>query len=666
MAGDAIIGRIVAFLEVNDTKFTAGMTKARTQFSGLHSDMQSKGKAITGIISSIGTAMIAVGAVKFLEGAVQKAIADQLELVKLKTAVEATGQAWSSYSGFMDEATTAGIKLGFEDAKTTAALAKLTLMTGSASVALKDLGLAQDVARGTGMDLLSASSLVAKVEEGRIGIASRMLPFLKATMTQEEAMAALREHFAGQAAAYEETAAGKAEKLSASYDHLQETIGYKLLPAFEKVVDELSDAIDWFDSLDEDTKSNYITFGLWAGGLAIAVPTIINVAKAITMVRDAMIASKAAAAGGIGVNAVAGAGAGAGAGVATGLAEGAAVAAVPAGYAALKSGLLVPSGAVPAAVPSAAAGAAGGGIMGAAGRTLGSANPAAAMVAFAASPQNQASFDKNAPEGKRLLDSVSQIGAVKAAAVSLKPSLLDMWKGFTDSASGAGTLNGGLLDLTDTTKGYTTALEYELNDLSLTQTADRTALQDKIAVKAAHEALTAAIKKYGKGSDEARVARLNLTAAENKAKDSAEVAADAARSAAAAAARAAAKWDLLADAIGRANHQYATSPMQGSAIRVPGTQLTLASGGVFSRATSAIIGEAGTEVIVPTKGDANSRALLATAASLNGVSGGGSVSSVTNYFTITANVSNDYDVDRLAERLQRIQSTRARAIGATA
>jgi hypothetical protein len=48
------------------------------------------------------------------------------------------------------------------------------------------------------------------------------------------------------------------------------------------------------------------------------------------------------------------------------------------------------------------------------------------------------------------------------------------------------------------------------------------------------------------------------------------------------------------------------------------------------------------------------------------VSGGGSVSSVTNYFTITANVSNDYDVDRLAERLQRIQSTRARAIGATA
>ena len=281
---DSVMGRIVGILDVNDTKFTAGIAKAKGQFSGLHSDIGGKSSAITGLIGGIGTAMLAVGAIKFLGDAVKVAVEDEVALTRLKTAVKATGASFSDYASGVEAAAVAGIKLGYTDDQTTEALSKLTTMTGSTSKALNDLGLSQNLARATGMDLASAASLVAKVEEGRIGIAARQLPFLKATMTQEEAMAALREHTAGQAASFADTAAGAQARWAASYEKLQESIGQRLLPTLTSLSEKLVALVGWYSSLDPATRDAATNTVLLAGAFGLLSSIAIQANAALVAV----------------------------------------------------------------------------------------------------------------------------------------------------------------------------------------------------------------------------------------------------------------------------------------------------------------------------------------------------------------------------------------------
>lgn len=152
-------------------------------------------------------------------------------------------------------------------------------------------------------------------------------------------------------------------------------------------------------------------------------------------------------------------------------------------------------------------------------------------------------------------------------------------------------------DAAKETKGYTDELIYQINYLTRSQTAEQTALQDKIALKAATKAVADAVKTYGKNSNEARLARLNLTEAEKKSKDSAKVARDSVRDAGAAAGAAAVQYDKLVRAVEKANARLRQTPT--AAVRIPGTQILLAAGGIIRRATSAIVGEAGPEVVIP-------------------------------------------------------------------
>jgi hypothetical protein len=305
MAGDAIVGRIVALMEVDNRKFVMGMGDASKRFASAHSDMTSKSKQITSAISGIGAAMVSLGAVAFLKDAVTAAIEDEVAVTRLKTSVEATGAQWGVYASQMNAAAIAGVALGFEDANTTAALAALTLKTGDASKALKDISLAQNLARGTGMDLAAASSLIAKVEGGRIGVAARVLSFLKTTMTVEEALGAIRERTAGQAAAYANTAAGAAERWAASSDKLQESIGYALTPTLKSLVDVISPVVLGFAEMDGESRAAVFAIGAVEAaavaammGFKAAAPEVVAFGLAILAVTQGAEALGTAAGGG--------------------------------------------------------------------------------------------------------------------------------------------------------------------------------------------------------------------------------------------------------------------------------------------------------------------------------------------------------------------------------
>jgi len=553
MGAEAVVGRIVGILDVNDTKFTSGINKAKTQFSGLHGDMTSKSKAITGAISGIGSAMVALGAVAFLKGAIDEAIRDEVQFVKLKTAVHAAGLEWGVYAARMEEAGKAGILLGYSDDTTTESLAKLTTATGSAETALRDIALAQDLARATGMDLVAASSLIAKVEGGRIGVAARVLTFLKTTMTTEQALSAIRERTAGQAEAFANTAAGASARQAASYELLQKTIGERLLPAFTGITDAATAVIVAFGNADKATQTFAITLaglGVIATKLGGLPGFIISIGAAVNYTADTMITQGAA------------------------------------GFGSYVQGM------------------------------LGTRDASEGLVR---------SIIQAVPATRSLYEMSLGAGTVQRI----------MGDAIGGSAGKAGTLADVMSILATTTgeaaaetRGYTDALIYQLNNLTLTQTAEQTALTDKIAVKSATKALADAVKTYGKNSNEARLAQLNLTAAQNKSKDSAQVSKDAALEAGAAARIAAAAYDKLKTAVASANARLAATP--GAAVRVPvngRNNLLLADGGYVPPrpgGTPALIAEAGVgEWAIPNRRDANSLGLLAQATAGLGVSGGG-------------------------------------------
>lgn len=181
-----------------------------------------------------------IGALVFAGvGLIKQAAEEEKMIVRLKTAVEAQGLVYSDHVKKIEGVIEAGVKLAFSDDQTRESLAKLIPATGSYDEAVKRLAIAQDLARGTGLDLATASKLVGKINEENVSVLSRYGIAISNTATQEEALAIIQQKFSGQAAAYAETAAAKWETFGHRMDDIKEAIGSALLP----VVTELGEAL---------------------------------------------------------------------------------------------------------------------------------------------------------------------------------------------------------------------------------------------------------------------------------------------------------------------------------------------------------------------------------------------------------------------------------------
>lgn len=65
-----------------------------------------------------------------------------------------------------------------------------------------------------------------------------------------------------------ETSKGGLKELLSKLQEAFITIGQKLLPIFDKVVDKLGEVLDWFNSLDEGVQDNIIKWGLFIAGIS--------------------------------------------------------------------------------------------------------------------------------------------------------------------------------------------------------------------------------------------------------------------------------------------------------------------------------------------------------------------------------------------------------------
>ena len=240
------------------------------KIDGLGSKWGTFGSVLGGVVA--GGALQSMGG--WLKDGAQGAADDEAAMGRLEQAVTNTGASWSDYAGSVDDTIKKGQELGFTDGETADALALLTSLTGDADEAQRRLSTAQDLSRGTGMDLQTAAKLLGRVTDENTSVLSRYGIAVDKGATAQDLMNAVDGKFQGQAAKFAESDAGKWEKLTQQFGEVQESIGGMLIPAFSALADAGSAIMTKLDPVISWIGSNIkpILIGLAAALMVIVVP----------------------------------------------------------------------------------------------------------------------------------------------------------------------------------------------------------------------------------------------------------------------------------------------------------------------------------------------------------------------------------------------------------
>lgn len=210
--------------------------------------------AAVGVAAGVGA--MAVG----LISATKAAMEEEAGITRLNATLQAAGTSYQEYGTEIDAAIVAGTEMAFTDDQVRDSLGRLVQQTQDVNTALDLQTTAMDLARGTGMDLMSATELLGRVSEGNVSILRRYGIVLDENTSSTEALDEVSRRFAGQSEAYAETAAGAWEQLNVKLSDMTEVIGAGLLPAATELATVLADvAVDLDQSGALDATSSALT-----------------------------------------------------------------------------------------------------------------------------------------------------------------------------------------------------------------------------------------------------------------------------------------------------------------------------------------------------------------------------------------------------------------------
>jgi len=169
---------------------------------------------------------------------------DAASTAKLEQAVRNAEGSFDGHAAAIDDAISSGQQLAFSDDDVRDALALMTATTGDADEALRRLHTAQDLARGTGMDLATASKLIGRVNDENINVLSRYGIQVDKNATAQDLLNAVDSKFSGQAATFAASDAGKMAIMSDKVGELQEQLGAYLIPVLALVVGGIISLVD--------------------------------------------------------------------------------------------------------------------------------------------------------------------------------------------------------------------------------------------------------------------------------------------------------------------------------------------------------------------------------------------------------------------------------------
>jgi hypothetical protein len=216
-----------------------GIKKAERAFDEI-------GKAGTKVSTSLKNAFIPVGialgglavaGANFAMAAAEDQKSAALLANQLKKTTKATDAQVKATEDFILQMSLAN---GIADDELRPSLAKLVRGTKDVSKAQKLLALSLDVSRGSGKSLSQVTDSISKALGGNMGALARLSPEVKDMVKQQksldEILQALGKTYAGSAATAADTFQGRMDRLKVAINETKESIGYALLPIFEKMV----------------------------------------------------------------------------------------------------------------------------------------------------------------------------------------------------------------------------------------------------------------------------------------------------------------------------------------------------------------------------------------------------------------------------------------------
>jgi hypothetical protein len=187
-------------------------------------------------------AAAAAYATKLAVEGVKAAIEDEAAQVRLATALKnATGATDAMIKSVEEQILKQSLATGVADEKLRPALSRLALSTNDVTKAQDLLTLALDISQATGKGLDSVANALGKAYDGNtaalgklgVGLSSAELKAMTFTQVQTK----LSDLFGGAAAANAETFAGRLQILKVTFDEAKESVGAKLLPIIQKLVE---------------------------------------------------------------------------------------------------------------------------------------------------------------------------------------------------------------------------------------------------------------------------------------------------------------------------------------------------------------------------------------------------------------------------------------------
>lgn len=227
-------------VETRSQKFANKVTGKTGLGGGLLGGVSKGGVIGASVAAGAGAALVGI---KKVTDAAKDA---QVAQAGLNQAFAATGVASAKLRKEVDSTIQSVSKrAGIDDEEVSRNLANLLRTTGSVVKARRDVALAADIARARNISLAAASKVVEKAENGQLRGLKALGVQIDKNTTSSEAIDRAQRKFAGSAEAYGRTAQGAQDKLSVSFENLEERLGTKLLPIITKLSLKLIDFIDW-------------------------------------------------------------------------------------------------------------------------------------------------------------------------------------------------------------------------------------------------------------------------------------------------------------------------------------------------------------------------------------------------------------------------------------
>lgn len=238
-----------------------------------------------GAFSHLSTLLIGGTGVAFaLHAVVGAAEQHQVAMTQQKNVIDRLGLSYTENAGRIAEIVKAQGDLGYSESATTTALTLALRATGNVTDAYRLLGVATNIARGTGRDLSTVIFSTVKAFDGQTGALRRLVPGLTAGAKGWQIIDEAGQKYAGAAVSYADTAAGAQARLEVAIHRTEVTIGTALLPTVSTLATRLAawaDKSGQQERIQQDVNEALGVAKTLVGGLSDAIHAFTPIVRGV-------------------------------------------------------------------------------------------------------------------------------------------------------------------------------------------------------------------------------------------------------------------------------------------------------------------------------------------------------------------------------------------------